>query len=214
MTLDLVQGSDAWLAARLGRATASRIADVVAKAKTGSGWGESRRKYRKQLVIERITGRPHVGFKNETMQRGNDLEPLAREEYIKATFNDVAEVGFVPHPRIEMAGASPDGLVGLHGLLQIKCPLDDAHYDTLKTDKIDGGYIKQMQWEMCCADRSYCDFVSFNPGWPPELQLKIILVERDDKLIAELEKEVVIFLKEVDEEVKALTDRYDMRLAA
>ena len=211
-TANLVQGSDAWMQARLGRVTASRIADVVAKAKTGNGWGESRRKYRKQLAIERRKKKPLSGlYKNAIMDRGNEVEPQAREEYIKATFNDVTEVGFVPHPRIDMSGASPDGLVAPDGIIQIKCPLDEAHYETLKNDKIDGGYIKQIQWEMACTERNWADYVSFNPEWEEEEdRLKIIRVDRDDEMIAELEKQVVIFLKEVDEEVK----QYGMKIAA
>ena len=106
-----------------------------------------------------------------------------------------------------MAGASPDGLVSPDGLIEIKCPLDDAHYDTLKNGKIDGGYMKQMQWELACAERKWADYVSFNPEWPEDLQLKIIRVERDDKTIAELEKQVAIFLKEVDEAVKWRTEK-------
>lgn len=206
MTLDLVQGTDEWLAARLGKVTASRIKDVVAKAKTGNGWGESRRTYRKHLAIERVKKKPRSDqYKNAIMERGNEVEPRAREAYVQATFNEVIEVGFVPHPRIAMAGSSPDGLVVPDGLVQIKCPLDDAHYETLKNDKIDGGYVKQMQWEMACAERKWCDFVSYNPEWEyVDLQLKIIRVDRDDEMIAELEKQVIIFLQEVDDEVKEM----------
>ena len=207
MTIDLVQGTDEWIYARLGKVTASRIKDVVAKAKTGNV-SESRRTYRKNLAVERIKGKPRSGmYKSEILDRGNDTEPQAREEYVRATFNEVTEVGFVTHPRIDMSGCSPDGLVAPDGLIQIKCPLDDAHYETLKNDKIDGGYIKQIQWEMACTERKWCDYVSFNPEWPDDLQLKIIRIDRDDEMIAELEKQVVIFLKEVDEEVKSLTER-------
>ena len=90
MTIDFVQGSDEWLQIRLGHATGSRISDVVAKSKSGTGWGDSRRSYRKQLAIERIKGRPRIGlFKNNAaMQQGNEREPLARQAYIEeTTFN-------------------------------------------------------------------------------------------------------------------------------
>ena len=205
MTTELIQGTDDWIFARLGKVTASRIKDVVAKAKTGNGWGESRRTYRKNLAVERIKGKPRSGmYKSEILDRGNDTEPQARDAYIRATFNEVTEVGFVPHPHIDMSGASPDGLVAPDGIIQIKCPLDDAHYETLKNDKIDGGYIKQIQWELACTERKWADYVSFNPEWPDGLQLKIIRVDRDDEMIAELEKQVIIFLKEVDKEVKEM----------
>jgi len=189
------QGSHEWHQLRLGKVTASRIADLTAK--TRSGWGASRANYKAQLIVERLTGQPTEFYTNAAMQWGTDNEPLARAAYEFMTDNEVTEIAFIDHPTIAMTGASPDGLVGDDGMLEIKCPNTATHIETLLGAEIDGKYIKQMQWQMACAGRKWCDFVSFDPRLPAELQLKIIRVERDSALIVSLEKEVREFLGEV-----------------
>jgi len=200
------QRTDEWFAARCGKVTASRIADVMAR--TRNGYGASRANYMAQLITERLTGKPVNGYTNAAMQWGTDTEPLAREMYMLETFATVEEVGFVPHPEIENAGASPDGLVGDDGLVEIKCPNTATHIDALLNETIADKYLKQMQWQMACTGRKWCDFVSFDPRLPEEMQLWIKRVERDDELIAEMEKEVQKFLAELDAKVEALREKF------
>jgi putative phage-type endonuclease len=200
------QGSAEWFAIRCGRVTASRVADVIAKTKTG--WGASRANYMAELVAERLTGVPAQGFTNAAMQHGTATEPAAREAYRAQTFDEVDQVGFVPHPFIEFSGASPDGLVGADGMLEIKCPNTATHIETLLGGAIPAKYETQMLWQVACAGREWCDFVSFDPRLPPEMQLFVKRLERDDKRIAELEEMVSDFLAELDEKVAKLTALY------
>jgi predicted phage-related endonuclease len=200
--LDAPQGSQSWLRARLGRATASRIADIVAKTK--SGWGASRENYLAELVAERLTGIPAESYTNGAMQHGIDTEPQARAEYAFAADVDVIEVGFVDHPRIAMAGASPDGMIGDEGLVELKAPNTATHLRTLLGEPIAGKYITQIQWQLACTGRAWCDLCSFDPRLPDYARLFIKRVYRDDKMIAELEVEVLEFLREVDKKTAAV----------
>ena len=196
------QRSSEWHQARLGKLTASRIADAVAKTKTG--WGASRANLMAELVCERLTGVPAERFVNAAMQYGTDTEPEARSAYEFELGVTVQEVGFIDHPSVAMAGASPDGLVGGEGLVEIKCPQSAAHIDTLLTKAVPEKYVKQMQWQMACTGRRWCDFATYDARMPQELQLWILRVPRDDKMIADLEKEAGLFLAELDEKVRAL----------
>jgi putative phage-type endonuclease len=200
------QRTDEWFAARAGKVTASRIADVMARTK--SGWGASRADYLSQLVRERLLGTCEQGFSNAAMQWGVEQEAAARDCYSFASDNAVAEVGFIPHPTIAMAGASPDGLVGDDGMVEIKCPAPGTHQATLLGGPIADKYVKQMQFQMACADRQWCDFVSYDPRWPVEMQLHVRRVERDDALIADIESAVADFLAEVERDVEALERSY------
>jgi len=201
---EVEQRSDAWFTARLGKVTASRVADVIAKTK--SGYSASRDNYMAQLICERLTGQQGESFTNAAMTWGTETEPLARSAYEAYADVMVEEVGFVPHPTIEMSGASPDGLVGLFGMLEIKCPNTATHIDTLLTQTVPGKYITQMQWQMRCCERQWCEFVSFDPRLPQELQLFVKRVEFDSEYVAMLEKEVVQFLAELDDKVNKLTN--------
>lgn len=198
----MMQGSDEWHAARLGRVTASRVADVMARTK--SGWGASRANYEAELVCERLTGQRSEGFTNAAMAWGTETEPQARAAYAFMLDADVAEVGFVEHPRIAMSGASPDGLVGADGLVEIKCPQSKTHIDTLLGQSVPSKYVTQMQWQMACTERAWCDFVSFDPRLPSDLQMFVQRVERDDDAIAEMEREVETFLADLDAKVAKL----------
>ena len=199
---EIIQGTDEWFAARLGKLTASRVADVIAKTKTG--YSTSRDNYMAQLVCERLTGQKGESFSNAAMQWGTDTEPKAREAYMAARFEIVTEVGFVNHQTIEDAGASPDGFVGDLGLIEIKCPNTATHIDTLLSQTVPSKYNTQMQWQMVCTGRHWCDFVSFDPRLPAELQLFIKRVEYDPVFGAMLEKEVIGFLKELDNKIEQL----------
>ena len=200
----IVQGSDAWFQSRIGKVTASRVADVIAKTKTG--YSTSRENYMAQLVCERMTGTVAESYTNAAMQHGTDNEPLARAAYEALKDVLVDEVAMITHPTISMAGASPDGLVGDDGLIEIKCPNTATHIDTLLSDKVPSKYVTQMMWQMACTGRQWCDFVSFDPRMPKELQLFVKRVMRDDEQIAMLEKEVLSFLEELDEKVNKLND--------
>ena len=196
------QGTPEWFAQRLGKVTASRVADIIAKTKTGVA--ASRGNYLAQLVAERLTGQSADSFKSGAMQHGTETEPMARMAYETETGQMVTEVAMIQHPKIEMAGASPDGLVGEDGLVEIKCPNTSTHIATLMADKAPSGYMAQMQWQMACTGRAWCDFVSFDPRMPEDMQLFIKRVPRDEKLIAEYEAEVIKFLAEVQETVDKL----------
>lgn len=202
----IVQGSPEWFAARSGKVTASRVADVVARTKTG--YGATRANYAAQLVAERLTGRTEPGFSNAAMQWGTDNEPAAREAYEYRSGVFVEQIAFVDHPRIVMTGASPDGLVGTDGLLEVKCPNTATHIETLLSGKIPAKYQTQMAWQMACTGRQWCDFVSFDPRLPDRMSLFVQRYERDGGFIVDLEREVALFLAEVEATVAALTEAY------
>jgi len=212
--LDFSQGSWEWKLARVGKVTGSRVDDATRKLKDGKKYSAERARYLGELVNERLTGEPYPKFRTAQMLWGIENEPAARKLYALSCDDPVIEVGFVPHPTIEMAGASPDGLVGQRGLVQFKCPETHNHFKTLRGAPIASEYIAQMQWEMASAERAWCDFVSFDPRTRPELQMFIKRIWRDDKRIAELEKEVIDFLIEVDTEVMALCEQYGLMVAA
>ena len=198
------QKSEEWFQARLGKVTASRVADVIAKTK--SGYSASRDNYMAQLICERLTGQKGESFTNSAMQHGTETEPLARSAYENLRNLMVEEVGFVPHPRIRDSGASPDGLVGLFGMLEIKCPNTATHIDTLLTQTVPSKYITQMQWQMACCERQWCEFVSFDPRLPQDLQLFVKRVEFNQTYVAMLEEEVISFLEELEIKVAKLTN--------
>lgn len=200
--MTVIQGSPEWFASRLGKVTASRMVDVLAKLKTGEA--ASRAGYRAELVAERLTGKQAESFSNSSMKWGADCEPLARAAYEAETGVFVTETAMVPHPVIEKAGASPDGLVGAMGQIEVKCPETKNHIDTILSGKAPAKYIPQMQWQMACTGRAWCDFISFDPRMPAEMQLFAVRVLRDDDLIAAYEAEVVKFLAEVDDTITRL----------
>lgn len=203
---ELVQGSPEWLAIRLGKVTASRVADLIAKTKTGPS--ASRGNYMAQLVAERLTGQPQESYTNAAMQWGIDTEPHARAAYEFRTDATVTPAWFIEHPQIPMCGASPDGLIGDEGLVEIKCPNTATHIETLLGQKVPDKYIVQMQFQMACAGAKWCDFASFDPRMPEAMRLFVKRVFRDDARIKELEKEVAAFLAELDRKVKELTSIY------
>lgn len=198
------QRTTEWHTARLGKVTASRVADVIAKTKTG--YGASRANLMADLICERLMGQPVSTFSNAAMEWGTQQEPCARSAYSACTGELVEEVGFIQHPRLDNAGASPDGLVGDDGLVEFKCPATSTHLDTLLAQTVPGKYIAQMQWQMACTGRQWCDFVSFDPRLPEHLQMFVKRVERDDKYITMLEGEVKTFLAELNEKLEQLQE--------
>lgn len=200
------QRTDDWFAARLGKVTASRVADVMARTKSGPS--ASRANYAAQLVTERLTGRQADSFSNAAMQWGTDTEPQARAMYELATGGTVTECGFFDHPTVAMSGASPDGLVGDDGIVEIKCPNSATHIETLRGSAIPQKYILQMQWQLACTGRAWCDFASFDPRLPEPMQLHVTRIERDDAMIADIEAAITDFLAEVAATVASLEAAY------
>jgi putative phage-type endonuclease len=208
---DIIQGSPEWFGVRCGKVTASRVADIIRRTKTG--FSTSRANYMAELVAEKLTGIPAASFTNAAMQWGTDNEPNARAAYEFKTASDVTLLGFSIHPVIRDSGASPDGLVGTDGLVEFKCPNTATHIETLLTGKIDPDYITQMQWQMACTGRQWCDWVSYDPRMPESLKLFIQRVERDQDRIDELEAAVLGFLDELAKKLARLI-AYQQRQAA
>lgn len=192
------QGTDDWFQARLGRATASRFKDVMTKIKYGEA--ATRKNYKFEIVAERLTGQRDEGYTSPAMQWGTDNEPVARLHYELTSGNDVEETGFFAHPTLQ-AGASPDGLIGDDGLLEIKCPNTSTHIETLRRRDVPGTYYWQVQGQLWITGRLWCDFVSFDPRLPENAQFIVVRVNRNEESIKELELEVESFLDEVELEV-------------
>ncbi len=206
------QRTDDWFKARLGKVTASRIADLMAKTKTG--YSTSRQNYLSQLVAERLTGKPSDSYNNASMLWGIETEPLGRAAYENALSIFVMETGFHLHPEIYDAGASPDGLIESDGLIEIKCPNTATHIETLLRREIPNKYVLQMQWQMACTGRAWCDFVSYDPRMPIEHQLCIIRHARNEELIASIEIEVYQFLQEIDEIIRELMNSVNIKIGS
>ena len=206
------QRTEEWFQQRLGKVTASRISDVIAKTK--SGVSTSRQNYLVQLVSERLTGKKGDSFVNQAMLDGIEREAAARELYMRTRGVSVTEVGFFDHPTIAMSGASPDGAVNAEedgkyaGLIEIKCPIETTHTNTLMSKSVPSKYMPQIQWQMSSVSPNvkWVDFISFNPNFPDTMQLFVARVERDNAYIAELEAEVIKFLDEVEQTILKLKE--------
>lgn len=209
---EIIQGSPEWHAMRLGKVTASRVADVIAKTK--SGYAASRANYMAQLIAERLTGTPAETYTNAAMQHGTETEPEARAAYEFYQGATVEEVAFVAHPKIDQAGCSPDGLVGSEGLVEIKCPNTATHLETLLGQSVPGKYDAQMQFQMACTGRAWCDFVSYDPRMPENMRIFVKRVARDDKRIKEIEEEIAGFLLEMAVKLASLGKLYGEQEAA
>lgn len=200
------QGSDEWLQQRVGMVTASRISDMLAKGKGGAP-SRSRENYKAELVAELLTGkRAEQEFTTKEIEWGNEQEAVAVAQYGFMHDAKPVECGFIQHPNIERAGASPDRLIGDDGLIELKCPKTATHIDTMlsKTQTIPKGYRDQMHFQMACTGRQWCDYVSFDPRLPAKFQLWVQRVERDDDYIAEMNEAVEVFLAEIDDTIAAM----------
>ena len=196
------QGSQAWLESRMGKVTASALSNVM-MAKTAAGY----QNYMAQLICERLTGEPVETFKSAAMEHGTETEPQARAFYELDTGNEVVECGFIPHPTLANSGASPDGLIGDDGGLEIKAPQPAKHIKNLMGGTIDKAYMLQMQWGMACTGREWWDFVSFNPSFPAHLQLHVQKVKRDQEMIEDITAAVTSFLSEMESKLRVLEAR-------
>jgi putative phage-type endonuclease len=205
------QGSEEWFQARIGKVTGSRVADVLARTKTG--FGASRGNYMAELICERLTGMQAERYTNAAMQWGAETEPQARASYEIVSGVTVEECGLFIHSHIADFGASPDGLIGEDGLVEIKCPNTATHIESLLSRKVDGKYDIQMQAQMACTGRKWCDFVSFDPRMPVDMQLFVTRIHRDDVFIATMESEIVAFLAEMKSKIEALNTQYASKAA-
>jgi|SRR5579864_4154245 len=208
----IAQRSAEWYAQRLGKATASRIADIVAKTKTGASM--SRTNYAAELIAERLTGTPAPNFVSGPMQWGIDQEDAAKALYADRLGMLVHPAEFIDHPEVMWSGASPDGYVDDDGLIEVKCPNTATHLDTLLGAAISGSHLIQMQWQMACTGRAWCDYVSFDPRLPSSMQLHVRRVQRDVSHILDLESEVATFLDEIAAKVAKLASLYGQEQAA
>jgi putative phage-type endonuclease len=199
------QRTEEWFEARMGCVTASRTADVMAQTK--SGYSASRANYMADLICERLTGSRQAGFSSASMQWGTETEPQARMAYEIMTGSNVIETGFVLHAKIAGFGASPDGLIGEDGLIEIKCPNTATHIETLLNDKVPNKYIIQMHVQMICTERKWCDFVSFDPRLPVDMQMFVRRVECDEALAAQIVTEVQAFIAEMETKIEQLKAR-------
>lgn len=198
----MLQKTDDWFEARLGKVTASRVADALARTK--SGYSTSRANYAADLIVERLTRRQASTFSNDAMRWGTENEPAARAAYEAATGELVEEVGFIDHPTIPNSGCSPDGVVGA-GLIEIKCPYRTAvHLDTLLANRIPSEYLPQLGWQLACTGAAFVDFVSFDPRLEGDLRLFIKRADRSEFDIEGMEAEVRKFLEEVDHRLETL----------
>jgi putative phage-type endonuclease len=209
---EVVQGSPEWHALRLGKVTASRVADVVARTK--GGYAASRANYMAELITERLTGLAPETYVSVAMQWGKDHEEEARTAYEFHRDTTIQLIAFVGHPTIRHAGCSPDGLIGEDGLAEFKCPNTATHIDTLVNGKPPSRYALQIQFQLACTKRAWCDFVSFDPRVPERMRLFVCRVARDPIIIGDLDKEVQKFLVESDAKYKQLIERYGVQEAA
>ena len=196
------QRSPEWFAARLGKVTASRVADVIAR--TRNGWGASRANYAAQLVCERLTGNPTEGYTNAAMQWGIDHEAEALAAYVALTGNLASSVGFLAHHEL-MAGGSPDGVIGdFDGLLELKCPKSATHWNYLRNEtSAPREHFAQVLHMLWLTGVQYVDFLSFDPRFPPKLRTYYARVTRDERAIEKYDADARAFLAEVDREVEA-----------
>jgi len=197
------QGSEEWHAARMGRITASRMSAIMSKGKGGAP-STTRAACMGELIAEYLTGQRTEGYTNADMQRGTDLEPSARAAYEASKGFIVQEVGLVLHPKNDRFGASPDGVVGDDGLLEIKCPRTHIHIEYLLAGKPPAQYIPQMAWQAACCERAWVDFASYCPAMPDELQLFVARYVPPEEYIEELEREAEAFLAEMMEKINRL----------
>ena len=187
------QGSEEWHAVRRGHVSASNISAVMAKGK-----GITRRNYMMRIIAERNSSWQGDAYTNPAMEHGVNTEYLARQAYEVSRGTFVDKTGFWKHPEIEWVGASPDGLVGDDGLIEIKCPNTTTHLEYIFDDVVPTEYYKQMQCQLWVTGRQWCDFISYDPRvFLEKKKLFVKRCTRDENLIAEMEVEVLAFLGEI-----------------
>jgi hypothetical protein len=201
---ELVQGSPEWLQARIGSVGSSEMPDVMRKLLKDGSRPAAYVNLMTRKAVERLTGKTINPYVTRAMMEGTVKEPEGRATYSFECDAPVQRMGLVRHPRIAGGHASPDGLVGDHGLVEIKCPEHTAHAATWITNVIDRDYLLQMQWQMACTERLWCDYVSYHPDFPAHRQLYVKRVEADKAMQAEMERELGLFIQGVNEMVAKL----------
>lgn len=202
--LDVIQGSDEWLEARLGLVTSSEIHNILAKNKNGT-WAASRKRYMTQLVLERMTGKTPSRFVTRSMEWGSETEDLARTMYTLKTGNDTRTCGIFIHDDYKI-GDSPDfPILNQPGCGEIKCYDSANHLAALRAGKMPALHMPQIQNHIYMTDSEFCDYVSFDPDFPENTQLFIQRIPRDEKYIKQMLIEILLFLDEVDEAIDFLT---------
>src|SRR5690242_7576908 len=204
MIVEVQQQTPEWLQMRCGAVTASRVADVMAKLKNG-GEAAVRASYKAELLCERLTHTAYEHYVSPSMQWGIDNEPLAKASYEIATGFAISSGGLALHPKIKWLMASPDGLVHDDGLVECKCPNTSTHLNYILAGVVPAEYQLQMLCQMACAERQWCDFVSYDPRLPESLQLFVRRFERDDERIKKMEAEVEKFIAEIEDEIILLS---------
>ena len=201
--LNVIQGSDEWLKARLGVATASNFSKIV----TSTGViAKPHTEHALDLAGETLLDEPEDSYKSADMERGNELEPLAREAYEEYNFCTVTEVGLMLSDCGDW-GYSSDGLVGEEGLIEIKCPKAKNHAKYLAGGKCPTAYIAQVQGGLMISDRKWCDFVSYHPDFKEGQQLFVCRVFRDEDFIIKLETNIKITIAKRDEILKNINNK-------
>jgi len=199
----IAQGTPEFFAQRLGHVTASMMSHVLAVGKSGEAL--TRKNYRLQLVAERMSGKVAESFSSSAIEFGIANEPLARMQYESYAGTLVDLAPFCTHPSIKWVGASPDGFVN-DGLLEIKCPNTQTHLNYRLDNRCPPRYVDQIQCQLWCTERDWADFVSFDPRLPERLQLFVFRVQRDDRLIRDMQKETIKFLSEVEQTINKLEE--------
>jgi putative phage-type endonuclease len=205
---DIAQGSPEWMALRVGKIGGSRISDLLTEGRNGAE-SLTKRKYKNELIRERLTGRKLDTYKTPAMQRGIDLEPMARAWYEVKYNTFVDQVAIVLHPFIDGGQCSPDGVVeATNSLIEIKIPNPENHLDNILT----GGkqleqYYDQVQWQLACMpEKEFCDLVSYDPEMPDHLQGFVKRIYRDDEYIQTMQNAVIAFLSEIETIVNNLKE--------
>lgn len=213
--MNSIQGSEKWFQDRCGKITASEIYKLGMSGRTKGSESKTKIDYLWKKAIEICTGVAiEDGARGEHIERGHDMEDAARLLYESRRKVKVEEVGMIEHPTLKMAGASPDGLVGDDGLVEIKCKKPENHIQCVLSGEIPKEHREQMQWQMACTGRKWCDYVQFCADVPKNIQLVVIRVERDDEFIKvqeeRVENAIITIAEYVDEILNFKGDRYEV----
>ena len=193
---DIEQNTEEWLSLRLGKFTASTFSDLFMKKET-AGYRKAIRK----VAFEKLTGESPESFRNEWMDRGHELEPMAKEAYELLTFNTVQNGGFFELD--EWTGASPDGLIGEDGILEIKSPAYSTMIDCILTNRLPSEYVYQGQGQLFVTGRQWCDFVSYHQKLP----LVLIRVDPDPVIHEQLRIALDTAIKEASEIIEKIKSK-------
>lgn len=195
--IDCEQNTPDWFKWRVGIPTASNFDKIVTSKGEPS---KQRTKYMYQLAGERITGKMEETYKNANMQRGIEMESEARQVYELINNVEILKVGLCIEEGETVYAASPDGLVGKDGLIEIKCPQITTHVEYLLKTELPTEYFQQVQGQLLVTNRKWNDFISYYPGMKP----LIVRVQRDEKFIKALKIELEVFCKELNQLIERI----------